>query len=149
MLPLCIPGICSNIPQIFTQCLPCVRHYIGNTIYLVIRERNFYISLTPPSAPPCTSSCVLSSMNVILMYLMYFSTASLPLYTLTHWFIHLVFISVHWNNTMFLSALPDSNFFLSLFPTHGSFLFSMSYTADLCMSLLCLRNLNGSPVTVG
>lgn len=139
----CLPShyvapLYSNILHIYTQGLLCVRHFLSNTIYLVMQERNFYISLTLPSAPPCTFSGVFSSMNVILMY---FSTASLTLYASTHWLIHLISISVHWNNTMLFSGLPNSSFFSSLFPTRVHFLFAMSNTADLCMSLPCLTNL--------
>lgn len=122
----------SNILQIYTQDLLCVRHCINNTIYLVTQERN--ISLTLSSAPPCTFRGVFSSKNVILML---FSTASLtPMPPHTG-----LFISVHWNNTMLFSGLPNSSLFSSVFPTHVLFLFSMSNT-DLCMSLPWLTNLN-------
>lgn len=124
VLILCIPGICPTILQIFTQGLPCVRHCVGITVYLVIQDRKFHISLTPPLAPPCTSVWILSSRDFYLDVFLNFIPSSLyP--TL------LAYSSLSWDNTMLYSGHPNPHVFPPLFPIHVPFLLSVTNTANL------------------
>lgn len=136
VLILCIPGICPTILQIFTQGLPCVRHCVGITVYLVIQDRKFHISLTPPLAPPCTSVWILSSRDFILMY---FSTLFLRLYTPHYWLIHL-FSGTTQCCILATPILMSSHlFFLSMYPSYYQWLILL-----ICMSLPYMTNLKGS-----